>query len=65
MCPGSVELRAPGLREGSGSGGIEIRWWRSRSAVAMQTEKDADEPRPAPIGRVARALRLNEGLWSM
>ena len=30
--------------------------------MAMQTEKDADEPRPAPIGRVDRALRLNEGL---
>ena len=28
----------------------------------MQTEKEADEPRPAPMGRVDRALRLNEGL---
>jgi len=28
----------------------------------MQTEKEADEPRPAPMGRVERALRLNEGL---
>lgn len=30
--------------------------------MAIQTEKDADEPRPAPIGRVDRALRLKEGL---
>ena len=28
----------------------------------MQTEKEADEPRPAPMGSVDRALRLNEGL---
>jgi hypothetical protein len=33
-----------------------------RRAVATQTEKDAEEPRPAPIGRVARAVKLNEGL---
>jgi len=31
-------------------------------AVAIQTEKEADEPRPAPMGRVDRELRLNEGL---
>lgn len=28
----------------------------------MQTEKEADDPRPAPMGSVDRALRLNEGL---
>ena len=33
----------------------------SKRAVAMQTEKEADEPRPAPMGRVDRALRPNEG----
>jgi hypothetical protein len=67
MCPGSVEPWAPGSRDGSGWGGMEIRWWRRRRAVAAQTEKQADEPRPAPIGSVDRAVRLNEGLriWSV
>jgi hypothetical protein len=31
-------------------------------AVAAQAEKDADEPRPAPIGRVDREVKLKDGL---
>jgi len=36
---------------------------RRRTAVAAQTENDAEEPRPAPTGRVARALKLNARLF--
>lgn len=31
-------------------------------AVAAQVEKEADEPSPAPMGRVERAVKLNDGL---
>ena len=48
-----------GLRQGWDGGSLV---YGSESAVPIQTEKDTDEPRPGPIGRVARALRLNEGL---
>ena len=34
----------------------------SNKAVAVQTEKDADDPRPAPTGRLARAVRVSAGL---
>lgn len=47
---------------GGGILGILIRWYSKRIVVAAQTEKDAEEPRPAPTGSVARALKLNEGL---
>lgn len=30
--------------------------------VAAQVENDAEEPRPAPMGRVERAVKLNDGL---
>ena len=40
-----------------------MRRWRRRSAVAAQTEKEAEEPRPAPTGSVARAVKLKAGLW--
>ena len=36
---------------------------RRRTAVAAQTENDAEEPRPVPTGRVARALKLNARLF--
>lgn len=56
MCPvvGSV---------GAGGSGTLMRRCRRRFAVAAQTEKDAEEPRPAPTGSVARALKLNDGLF--
>jgi hypothetical protein len=31
-------------------------------AEATQVEKEAEEPRPAPMGKVDRAVKLNEGL---
>lgn len=34
-----------------------------RIAVAAHAEKDADEPRPAPTGSVARVLKSNAGLF--
>jgi hypothetical protein len=39
-----------------------MRWCRRRRAVAAQTEKDAEDPRPAPTGSVARAIKLKDGL---
>ena len=33
-----------------------------RSAVEAQVEKEAEEPRPAPTGRVPRAVKWKEGL---
>jgi len=50
------------VREGSGSGGSEIRWWRRRRAVAAQVEKEAELPRPAPTGNVDLTAKLNDGL---
>ena len=32
--------------------------------VAVQAEKDAEDPKPAPIGKVERAVKLNDGLVS-
>ena len=43
-------------------GGKVIRWWRRRRAVAMQVEKEAELPRPAPTGRVDLTVKPNEGL---
>ena len=34
-------------------------------AVAAQTEKDAEDPKPAPTGSVARVVKLNVGLSLM
>lgn len=59
MCPGSPWR---GSRLGTGRGGIEMRWWRSRMAEATQVENEAEEPRPAPMGKVDRAVKLNDGL---
>jgi hypothetical protein len=39
-----------------------MRECRINRAVAAQAEKDAEEPRPAPTGSVARAEKLKEGL---
>lgn len=39
-----------------------MRWCSRRSAEAIQAEKAADEPRPAPTGRVDRTVRLKDGL---
>lgn len=62
ICPGSPSR---GSLAGRGKGGIEMRWCKSNIAVAEQVEKDAEEPRPAPIGNVDRAVKLNEGLRIM
>lgn len=50
------------MRDGSGSGGNEIRWWRRRRAVAVQVEKEAELPRPAPTGSVDLTAKPNDGL---
>lgn len=50
------------MRDGSGSGGNETRWWRRRRAVATQVEKEAELPRPAPTGSVDLTAKLNDGL---
>jgi len=49
--------------DGAGGFGMLICLRRRRTAVAAQTENDAEEPRPAPMGRVARALKLNASLF--
>lgn len=38
-----------------------IRLCRMRRAVAAQTENEAEEPSPAPTGRVERAVKLKDG----
>lgn len=48
--------------DGTCSGGIEIRENKRRSAVLRQTEYEAEEPNPAPIGRLERAVNANDGL---
>lgn len=55
MCPVATSV-------GAGSLGMLMRLCTSRIAVAAHTEKDAEEPKPAPTGRVARALKLIAGL---
>ena len=50
------------MRDGSGTGGNEMRWWRRRRAVATQVEKEAELPRPAPTGSVDLTEKLNDGL---
>ena len=47
---------------GGGRGGTERRLKRRRRAVAVHAENEAEEPRPAPTGRLARAVKLNDGL---
>lgn len=41
-----------------------MREYNSNRAVAAQAENDAEEPRPAPTGSVARAEKLTEGLMA-
>lgn len=50
------------MRDGSGSGGNEIRWWSRRRAVAVQEENEAELPRPAPTGSADLTVKLNDGL---
>lgn len=38
-----------------------MRFVTSKMAEAAQVEKEAEEPRPAPTGREARALKWNAG----
>jgi hypothetical protein len=49
------------------AGGLEMLMRRCmrRIVVAVHAEKDADEPRPAPTGSVARVLKLKAGLFCM
>jgi len=47
---------------GAGGLGRLIRRCTSSDVVATQTEYDADEPNPAPTGKVDRAVKLNVGL---
>jgi hypothetical protein len=41
---------------------MTMRLYRRRRAVAAQVENEAEDPKPAPIGSVARAVKLNDGL---
>jgi hypothetical protein len=41
---------------------MEMRLCSRSKAVAKQTEYDAEEPNPAPIGRLVRAVSVNDGL---
>ena len=41
---------------------MEIRSCRSNNVVAKQAEYDAEEPNPAPMGRLDRAVNVNDGL---
>jgi hypothetical protein len=50
---------------GAGWAGSWMRECRSKRAVAAQAEKDAEEPRPAPTGSVARAENLKDGLIAL
>jgi hypothetical protein len=42
--------------------GARIRLRTRRIAVAAQVEKAAEDPRPAPMGSVERAIKVKEGL---
>jgi hypothetical protein len=42
--------------------GLEITEWASRSDDAAQVENAADDPSPAPIGRLADAVNVTPGL---
>lgn len=39
-----------------------MRLCSRRRAVATQVENEADDPSPAPTGRVARTVKLKAGL---
>jgi hypothetical protein len=47
------------LRTGSVS---DVRLAKMRLTEAIQVEYEADDPRPAPIGRVEREIKLKLGL---
>ena len=42
--------------------GLDMMEWASRSDDAAQVENAADDPRPAPIGRLAEAVNVTPGL---
>lgn len=47
---------------GAGGEGTGMRLWTRSRAVATQAEYEAEDPSPALIGRVDRAIKWNEGL---
>jgi hypothetical protein len=48
--------------EGAGRGGTAMRLYNNKIVVAAQVEKEAEDPSPAPTGRVERAVKLKAGL---
>ena len=59
VCPGSLSEAS---RVGAGNGGIAMRLCSKRRAVAAHVENEAEEPSPAPTGRVPRAEKWIAGL---
>jgi len=50
------------VRENLSFWGLEMTEWARRRDDAAQVENAADDPRPAPIGRLAEAVNVTPGL---